>query len=125
MQRNTQLSFDQLGFTTTASFHRTPSMRAKSLRLVEQLGQTRNRTESALIWRLRPRARPNALHRKTPTTCGYVVVKAKHPSSTPATLRDKLSPAATIGESTVMKLQLYNSNNRTRNINKINEPQST
>ena len=117
---DTQLSLDQLSFATRTLFHRAPNRLAKSLRLVQHLSQTRNRTESTLIWRLRPRARPNALRRKTPTTRGYVVVKTKHPSPTPTTLRNKLSPATAIRESAVMKLQLDSGNNHARNINKIN-----
>ncbi len=121
IQSNAQLSFDQLSLTTRTLLHRAPSMRAKSLRLVEHLSQTRNRTESTLIWRLRPTARPYFMSGlKTRRACGRTVVKPKNPGRSTATRDDKPRPAAAVGKNAVIKPQTTEVDNNTGNINKIN-----
>jgi hypothetical protein len=117
---NTQLSFDQLSLTTRALLHRSPKMRATSRRLVKQFSQTRNRTESTLIWRLRLTTRPNTPIHKTSHACGLPIVKPKNPGRSPAAWIDEPRPIATVGEHAVIKPQDNSINNNTRNINKIN-----
>ena len=120
IQRNTQLSFNQLGFTTTTPFYCTPKIRAKSLRLVEDLSQTRNRTESTLIYRLRLTPRPNTSGHETSRACGRPVVKPKNPGRPTATRIDEPRPVAAVGEHAVRKPQNNSIDHRARNINKIN-----
>ena len=121
MQSNTQLSFDQLGLTATTSLHRAPTMRAKRLRLVEHLSQTRNRTERTLIWRLPRTPRPYFMFgAKARRACGRPVVKPKNPGRPTATWIDEPRPTAAVGKNAMIKPQDNGIDNHTGNINKIN-----
>jgi hypothetical protein len=122
IQRNTQLSFDQRSLVMRTLLHRAPSMRTKSLRLVEHLSQTRNRINSALVSRQRPTARPYFMYSlKTRRACGRIVVKPENPSRSPATRRNKPRPAAATTKSPVGKPQLNKGDNNTRGVEKLDD----